>query len=400
MKKILQLVILLIPALLFAELNKTKVETTLAKVFDHKNNNIKLLFNDSFLKAVPPEKLTATIDGLVSNFGSYKSVLLKTGNNIQIYFDKAYFNGSISFDDKGLIAGFFIGQPKILSDNVNDIIEELKKLKGTVSLCIRKDGKVVFAYNKDIPLGVGSSFKLYVLRTLLDQIKDGKHSRNEVVHLKKENFSLPSGFLQNWNDGDPVTVQTLANMMIAYSDNTATDHLIDLAGKENIEKISIRNAPFFKTIELFKLKLAYDTLNMKEYCTKDLNGKREFLNQMKSIPNESLDAKDFSTPILIDKLEWFFTTDELCQIIETMKGESTLAINAGIADKKEWFYAGYKGGSEPGVLNYTHLLQTKKDSPVYSISATINDTQNNVDKDSEFTLLITRLIGLIQSGKI
>ena len=69
-----------------------------------------------------------------------------------------------------------------------------------------------------------------------------------------------------------------------------------------------------------------------------------------------------------------------------------IAINPGLADKSEWKYVGFKGGSEPGVLNYTHILDTDKNKPIYAISASINNHEDNVDKDHEFTLLVSRLI--------
>ena len=41
--------------------------------------------------------------------------------------------------------------------------------------------------------------------------------------------------MQDWPPGAAVTVETLATLMISVSDNTATDTLIRLVGRERVE---------------------------------------------------------------------------------------------------------------------------------------------------------------------
>ena len=54
--------------------------------------------------------------------------------------------------------------------------------------------------------------------------------------------------------GAPITIHTLASLMISESDNTATDALIDLVTRNSVETISPRNRPFMTTREFFQLK--------------------------------------------------------------------------------------------------------------------------------------------------
>ncbi len=70
---------------------------------------------------------------------------------------------------------------------------------------------------------IGSAFKLYVLSTLSREIAARRRSWNDVVPLDQRSY--PSGILQDWPQGTPMTLQTLATLMIAISDNTATDQL-------------------------------------------------------------------------------------------------------------------------------------------------------------------------------
>jgi hypothetical protein len=67
-----------------------------------------------------------------------------------------------------------------------------------------------------------------------------------------------------------------------------------------------------------------------------------------------------------------------------------LAVNKGISiSETAWAYAGFKGGSEPGVLNGTFLLRSRS-GKWYALSAGWNDPEKEVDK--------TRFFGLLQGA--
>ena len=94
-----------------------------------------------------------------------------------------------------------------------------------------------------------------------------------------------------------------------------------------------------------------------------------------------------------------FSTKELCNIIYELKDAGEIQINLGFAKGKKWYLAGYKGGSEPGVLQYTHILQKDKDDNIYTVSVTINNPDKKVNK-SKFNELTNRLILLVKKGNI
>jgi hypothetical protein len=145
------------------------------------------------------------------------------------------------------------------------------------------------------------------------------------------------------------------------------------------------------TKELFKIKLGLDDESIKSFQILDIAGKRKFLEEIDKMVTTNLDVAKFSKPISID-IEWLASADDMCKVIMSLNNAPQIAINPGLADKDEWKFVGFKGGSEPGVLNYTHLLVKDKNKPVYAISASINNHEDNVDKDHEFTLLVSRLI--------
>jgi hypothetical protein len=64
----------------------------------------------------------------------------------------------------------------------------------------------------------------------------------------------------------------------------------------------------------------------------------------------------------------------------------------GPAAAANWGYVGYKGGSEPGVISMSFLLQAK-DGTWYALSASWNNSAAVVD-ESRFIALMSRAVDL------
>jgi hypothetical protein len=73
-----------------------------------------------------------------------------------------------------------------------------------------------------------------------------------------------------------------------------------------------------------------------------------------------------------------------------------LAVNSGIpaASAAKWNYVGYKGGSEPGVISMSFLLQSKA-GQYYAVTGSWNDPAKAVD-EGKFTALMLRLVQAIE----
>ena len=70
------------------------------------------------------------------------------------------------------------------------------------------------------------------------------------------------------------------------------------------------------------------------------------------------------------ELEWITSTRDLCQQMLTLGPHPSLTINPGlIQPSTDWEWVAFKGGSEPGVLNYTHLVQPKGKARRYCVSS-------------------------------
>src|SRR6185436_600599 len=87
----------------------------------------------------------------------------------------------------------------------------------------------------DQALAIGSAFKLYVLGALARDVAEGKRHFDDTLRLEQRWMSMPSGKLQKWPVGTPLTLASAAALMISESDNTATDHLLFTLGRERVE---------------------------------------------------------------------------------------------------------------------------------------------------------------------
>lgn len=97
-----------------------------------------------------------------------------------------------------------------------------------------------------------------------------------------------------------------------------------------------------------------------------------------------------SEPVLIKEVEWFFSTKELANTMYDLKESEALQINPGLANKNNW----YKGGSEAGVLQYTHLLQKNQGIAVFVVSITANSEEGlNTNKMTELTSRLISVLG-------
>lgn len=83
-------------------------------------------------------------------------------------------------------------------------------------------------------------------------------------------------------------------------------------------------------------------------------------------------------------IEWYFTTAELCSLMEEMQGLDVLQINPGIARKRDWDRVSFKGGSDFGVLNLTTGVETAE-GVRHCVSATWNDDET-LDEDTFMVL--------------
>lgn len=351
-------------------------------------------FTEIFIRQVPAVQVEQIIANLKQELGAYQEVQ-KDGNDFLILFEKGSVPTKITLNEKGQIASLFFETPRLKITSLDSALAEFKSLPGEVSLLVKEGNSEKVSFNARTPLAVGSSFKLAVLAALKLQIDEGKKSWGDVVKLEPNYKSLfPSGLLENWPEGSLLTIESLAALMISQSDNTATDTLIYLVGRDAIEALSPRNTPFLTTRELLILKWNNQSTELIDrYRNSNESKRRDILTEIAKYPLPEVSDVDLTKPTALD-VEWFFTTEELCNLIDRVKDLPLMGINPGLAKAKDWQTVVYKGGSEPGVLNFTTWLKAKN-GKTYCVSATWNNKET-VLEESRFTTLYSSLIELLK----
>lgn len=322
------------------------------------------LFSPDFLKAVPPAQLEPTIAGLIQTIGPVVAVRHVSGASYVVETASHEMPADIALDGEGRIAGLFFRPAVARNMSIEAILDELAAVAPHSALLVTENGVERYARDADTPLAVGSAFKLGVLQALKAQIEAGAHGWDEVAELAQGDISLPSGMLQGWPVGAPLTLHTLAALMISISDNTATDALMRIVGREAVEA-ALGVAPALTTRELFVLKA--DRARMARYQAGDLDARRAVLAELAALPLPAggLTPHD-------EGAEWYVSPRKLCALIEAVGGLDVTQINPGVANKADWASVAFKGGSEIGVLNLTTQL-VARDGTRYCVAASWND---------------------------
>ena len=341
------------------------------------------MFTEGFLAAVPPAQLAAISAQLTGQFGRAIAVEQigspeATRSALAIRMERAIARGGIAIDptrdDRVSELLFQTFEP--LDDSPEKIEADLAALPGEVSWYFGPidGGAPLLANDPERAMPLGSTFKLYVLAALAHEIARGERAWDDVVALP-DRRSFPSGMMQDWPQDAPVTLATLASLMIAISDNTATDALIAVLGRDAVYRALAAsghstpeaNAPFLTTREMFLLK-GGPTERLEAYRVGDEPARRAILDRLEEVAlaTGTVEAAFSGGPVALD-VEWFASAADLAALFRWMRANADpfafeiMAINPSmpVGQREKYAYAGYKGGSEPGVLNLTWLVQDR-----------------------------------------
>jgi hypothetical protein len=178
-----------------------------------------------------------------------------------------------------------------------------------------------------------------------------------------------SGSVQYLPAGTSITVREAATKMISISDNTATDMLVGLLGREAVEaqfrtwsEHADANVPFLTTRQMFLLH--YGKGLGEQYLATPRDERAAFLaSEVDTRPVSDI-ATDFTTePRYVEEIEWFASPDDVCRafagLLAQAEQPSSASVLPGVLgiedgtldlDPAKWPTVWFKGGSEPGVL--------------------------------------------------
>ncbi len=382
-------------------------------------------FGAAFLEAVPPPRMRAILLDYHERCGAAVGLVplardARYSGSFLVLFEKgveAELTIGVAPTPPHSIETWVIGVPRPSLASFEDLGKALEALPGQASLTVMKlgdEGQVVFQLEPDVPLAIGSAFKLFVLGALVADIADGEHGWSDVLPLDAALRSMPSGILQDWPPGSVHSLETLAGLMISQSDNTATDHLLHFLGRERVERCmgemgndhARQSTPLLATNEMFKLKWTSGGSSARAYLALETaSERREYLQtRVVALSLDDFEPASLAKPLFIDSIEWFASTAGLCRAMDWLRrhtltppasrARALLAIQPGSTSPAGAFpFVGYKGGSEPGVLNLTWLLQARTGA-WYAIAATWNDPAAALDT-ARFSVLAGRALFLL-----
>lgn len=329
-------------------------------------------FTESFVEHVSTQKVDAIVAATKKDLGAFSGIE-RRHDGLYAILAKGRVPLKVSLDAQGRIASLWFSPPELTEPpSLEETAASLRALPGKVSFLVLTNGKDVVAHEADTPMAVGSAFKLAILDALRAKIEAHKAQWTDVVRLEARNKSLPSGELHRWPDQAPLTLHTAAALMISQSDNTATDVLLEYVGRAAAEKLAPESAPFLSTRDAFVLKGKSHRALLARWRAGDAAARRAMLPELAKAPLD----EDVGAEPTID-VEWMFSARKLCELLSRTKSLDVTRINPGLASKKDWDVVAYKGGSEPGVLEFTTWVE--KGDAKHCVVTTWNDAAKEVD---------------------
>lgn len=99
-----------------------------------------------------------------------------------------------------------------------------------------------------------SVIKVPIMAEVLRRVKEGRLSLSQRIRIQKGAARIPSGVLYSLDPGLQPTVKDLLNLMIIISDNSATDVLADLVGRDAV-------TAFMKELGLGRTEIRFSDLD-------------------------------------------------------------------------------------------------------------------------------------------
>lgn len=245
----------------------------------------------------------------------------------------------------------------------------------------------VAAVRTDEPAPIGTLIQLYVLAALGEAVPQD-HDWQAPLVVRDRLKSVAPGVLQERPDGETITVLQAVDLMISLSDNTATDHLIDMLGREMVETSMVQfgnstpelNTPLLNTRELTALKVGVASGLRIQWLSGDEATRRAILDQISEITPADLPVESWVSPVDPDLLNWFATPSDLCdltvELIELAGSVPELAPILDPEDDRSWTHY----GTEPGLLAFWFV--DRADGRTVVTAGSIVNPDRSIDEDA------------------
>lgn len=391
--------------------------TICSSIKENSDMSYEEIFHSSFREAVTLEKLLSVLNEIYKEFGPCTSALINSSDSTNgVFFTKhknTYLKFTMNLEKEegkfkifGLVYNGKVLEPVIINKWI-DLDTIANSQEGTFSILFKEmNGDNIYSFQDNERHALGSVFKLYILATILEKTKSKNLSWNKKYRIKDKLKSLPSGDMQNLKEGTSVKLIDFAKKMISISDNTAADHLLNIVTKDSVENLLTQyslnsfaedNSPFLSTLEMFKTRAYFSDLDVDKFIRSTREIRQQMVDQTPFKNRDELQKKleGRNRPFIIKNVEWFATPKDICSLYNWMDNQNDLnfrkiiSMNTPIVDIKSsnrWRFAGYKGGSELGVLEMSYLLEDKSGKK-YCLYVGQNNEKQAIDEDNFFAIV-------------
>jgi beta-lactamase class A len=144
-----------------------------------------------------------------------------------------------------------------LHDKIMSLVEKAGGSWGIVLEDLQTNER--WTFNEDQRFFAASLIKVPIMTAVFAECYAGKFAFEDKLKLRQEDLVGGSGILQHMSPGTELTIHDLVTLMIIQSDNTATNILIDLVGKESIRecmrKTGMTNSQFYNKLMIIPAEL-------------------------------------------------------------------------------------------------------------------------------------------------
>jgi hypothetical protein len=269
---------------------------------------------------------------------------------------------------------------------------------------------VVEGRNEDAARATASIFKIWVLGGLAEAVESGAVAIQQMV-ARTDAEEAPGGPVANEPNNTPFSVLELAELMLGMSDNTATDLLHELVGREALNPVPAAFGhaqpelltPFLNISETFHLLFSVPFAEANAYLNDREAGQAAFVTDtLEPLGSFAANGGGFNNAELTTTVTWRASPLDICNAFARHgtwaigSDESLLveiALGAGAAQprlRNQWDRVWYKGGNliveaDPGnpgfeqvVLTHAWLLENEGSDP-YVVVVLSNGPTDDID---------------------
>jgi len=268
----------------------------------------------------------------------------------------------------------------------------------------------VFKHRAKAVMPTASIFKIWVLAALAKAIEDGDIDINSTVKLVESELVFAGATINNVPLGTNIPLVDMSALMMGRSDNTATDHIHELVGRDKIEKITKafnKNrahglTPFLSLNEQFQVLAGLSPQQAQDYADGNDKAQRSILNSL-IVPLGPVTAFTYNNEDILRTSSWRASTLDVCNGIAGLRQFDNRSEAFSIIDtsfgaevvlptlRRNWDRAWFKGGGLANaqgnyVSTMSWLLESDDRGAHVIVLMANNDDGSGIDLSGMYSL--------------